>query len=116
MPTKKKAEEAAPVLTEEHEAPADDILKEPVEAAADGSEHELVVETAQGGPVDLGTLHEVGEDTPELVTGTAPITVRALASFHDLETKRDYKAGDLVPWALERAAHYAARGLVVIEG
>lgn len=101
MPTKKKAVEedlsAAPaegdLLTEEHEAPADGIAKEPLEALADGSEHELVVETREAPPI-----------------------VRALASFHDLETKRDYKAGDLVPWALERAAHYAARGLVVIEG
>lgn len=43
------------------------------------------------------------------------MVVRATAAFGDSLTRRDYQPGDVVPWDAERAAHYAARGLVVIE-
>ncbi len=43
------------------------------------------------------------------------MVVRAVAHFGDSLTKRSYRPGDVVPWDVERAEHYAARGLVVIE-
>lgn len=53
------------------------------------------------------------------VADTAPasplMVVRAAVAFADSLTRRDYRPGDVVPWDAERAAHYAERGLVVIE-
>jgi hypothetical protein len=83
---------------------------------------------AAGGPVAPGVPHLIGDDAPEIIipdpsrivlvdahgVTEGACVIRACASFHDLETKRDYRAGDLVPWDMERAAKYAARGLVEI--
>ena len=43
------------------------------------------------------------------------MVVRAVAAFDDALTRRGYRPGDVVPWDQQRAEHYAARGLVVIE-
>lgn len=43
------------------------------------------------------------------------MVVRAVSAFSDVLTRRQYKAGDVIPWDAERATRYAERGLVVIE-
>lgn len=84
-------DKAAPEVVE-HEAPAHDEVMVPLEALPDGSMPELVVQS-------VGVF-----------------VVRARESFHDIETKRDYKAGDeVMGWSRERAEKYAQRGLVAIE-
>jgi hypothetical protein len=60
------------------------------------------------------------EQAAVITTSAAPLApsqvfvVRALESFGDILTRRDYKPGDTVPWDRARAERYAARGLVEI--
>ena len=69
---------------------------------------------ADAASVEPETSIEVADDETPVETKAA-FVVRALASFHDALTKRDYKPGDLVPWDYLRAEKYVARGLVAIE-
>jgi hypothetical protein len=54
---------------------------------------------------------------PAVVTPPAPPVFKAIAIVHfaDALTDRSYQPGDVVPWELERARHYAERGLVFVQ-
>lgn len=127
------AEEAEMISASElKEAAADGVEKTPIEAVADGSEHELTVEPSEATKEEAEMISASMSDvitalaTPtaeaaaamhDLGLATRPfaIRVRAVRSFGDVLTRRDYNPGDVVPWDLERAARYAAQGFVVIE-
>lgn len=123
----------------EQTTPADGVEKEGIPAIADGIESELSIVVQAPVPdatmtnltsvdVVLGTLTPeqaavianaaapLQPELPEVEQPAQPLVWRCIARehFHDVETRRDYHPGDVVPWSRERAERYAARGTVAI--
>lgn len=119
--TKKQSAATAPEKTEKapyppvtHEAQADNIIKTPIEARADGSVTELRAEPLAPGE---GTPEHLAEAAAHLIapTGRPGIKIIACESFGDNQTNRSYKPGDeVIGWDRERAEHYQKQGLVTI--
>jgi len=126
MPVRKVSKEPVPDQTEpedipwagEIEAPANDTEMTPIEASVDGSLSEaLHAATDETGALVADVTDAQFEALKAVEPNVAPLrgyVVRALQSFGDIQTNRSYKTGDIVPWGITRARHYAKRGLVEI--
>lgn len=109
MPRKAQPSETEPEVATL--PPADDT---PPDVVVEISDVEVEDDT-DGNDTQAHLSNQTTSGTTSPVISNAPFIVRAIASFGDNLTKRDYRPGDVVPWDRERAERYAARGLVVIE-